>query len=321
MTAVLEEIAQQIRQGGCEEAAKRLEQVGDGVEDRTEVIYLRGLLHERQYDYPAALAAYEEVIELDPKGGKALFRAALMSDLLGNDGDALELYRRCAAGERVSINVLMNLAVLLEEEGQYDEAENWIDQVIEAFPAHHRARAIKQSIEASQVMVFDEHGRREREMRSAILDVPVSEFELSVRSRNCLKQMDIGTLGDLLNTTEEDLLAYKNFGETSLNEIKIMLAQKGLRIGQALDQPPPDEEGAESAGPVPLTQDVSLLHRTVSELELSVRSRKCLQRLGITTIGELTTRSEAELMATKNFGMTSLTEIKERLEKCGLSLR
>ena len=49
--------------------------------------------------------------------------------------------------------------------------------------------------------------------------------------------MNIRTLGDLLQTTEQELLSYKNFGETSLNEIKALLAQKGLRLGQAVEDP------------------------------------------------------------------------------------
>ena len=67
--------------------------------------------------------------------------------------------------------------------------------------------------------------------------------------------------------------------------------------------------------------DPNMLNRSVAELELSVRSRKCLQRLGVATIGELTQKSDAELLATKNFGMTSLTEIRRRLSELGLSLR
>ena len=47
--------------------------------------------------------------------------------------------------------------------------------------------------------------------------------------------MNIKSLGDLLRTTEQELLSYKNFGETSLNEIKALLAQKGLRLGQAAE--------------------------------------------------------------------------------------
>ena len=47
--------------------------------------------------------------------------------------------------------------------------------------------------------------------------------------------MKIRTLGDLLKITEAELLSYKNFGETSLVEIKAMLSQKGLRLGQGLE--------------------------------------------------------------------------------------
>ena len=61
--------------------------------------------------------------------------------------------------------------------------------------------------------------------------------------------------------------------------------------------------------------------RPVSELELSVRARKCLQRLGILTLGELVSRTESELLSSKNFGDTSLQEIKLRLEERSLSLR
>jgi DNA-directed RNA polymerase subunit alpha len=63
------------------------------------------------------------------------------------------------------------------------------------------------------------------------------------------------------------------------------------------------------------------LNRPVAELELSVRSRKCLQRLGVTAIGELIQRTESELMTIKNFGQTSLNEIKTQLAQIGLSLR
>src|SRR5256714_8014046 len=76
---------------------------------------------------------------------------------------------------------------------------------------------------------------RRGDRRSQVLDIPITDFELSVRSRNCLKKMNIRSLGDLLRTTEQELLSYKNFGETSLNEIKSLLAQKGLRLGQAVD--------------------------------------------------------------------------------------
>jgi DNA-directed RNA polymerase subunit alpha len=61
--------------------------------------------------------------------------------------------------------------------------------------------------------------------------------------------------------------------------------------------------------------------KSVADLELSVRSRKALQRLNINSLGELASRTEDELLGCKNFGQTSLNEIKQQLGAFGLSLR
>ncbi len=58
----------------------------------------------------------------------------------------------------------------------------------------------------------------------------------------------------------------------------------------------------------------------MDELELSVRSYNCLKNANIRTIGELVTKTEAEMLKTKNFGRKSLNEIKEILASMGLSL-
>src|SRR5436309_7195265 len=62
------------------------------------------------------------------------------------------------------------------------------------------------------------------------------------------------------------------------------------------------------------------LNRSVDELDLSVRSYNCLKNANIRTIAELVTKTEAEMLKTKNFGRKSLTEIKELLSEMGLSL-
>src|SRR5438034_10931817 len=62
------------------------------------------------------------------------------------------------------------------------------------------------------------------------------------------------------------------------------------------------------------------LNKSVDELELSVRSYNCLKNANIRTIGELVTKSEAEMLKTKNFGRKSLNEIKEILASMGLGL-
>ena len=69
-------------------------------------------------------------------------------------------------------------------------------------------------------MYYDEDQERREDKRNKILRTPINDFELSVRSRNCLAKMGVHTLGDLVKKTEPELLSYKNFGETSLQEIK-----------------------------------------------------------------------------------------------------
>ena len=64
-----------------------------------------------------------------------------------------------------------------------------------------------------------------------------------------------------------------------------------------------------------------MLNKPVSDLNLSVRARKCMNRLNITTLGELIQRTADELLEAKNFGMTSLNEVRERLAQHNLKLR
>ena len=59
----------------------------------------------------------------------------------------------------------------------------------------------------------------------------------------------------------------------------------------------------------------------IASLDLSIRARRCMENLEIATIGDLLERSEAELLGSKNFGQTSLNEIRRKLEGMGLNLR
>jgi DNA-directed RNA polymerase subunit alpha len=68
-------------------------------------------------------------------------------------------------------------------------------------------------------------------------------------------------------------------------------------------------------------QEQAVLNKPVSELNLSVRARKCMNRLGINSLGELINRTADELLESKNFGMTSLNEVREKLRQYGLTLR
>lgn len=68
---------------------------------------------------------------------------------------------------------------------------------------------------------------------------PVDDLELTVRSANCLKAENIYYIGDLIQRTETELLKAPNLGRKSLNEIKEVLASKGLALGMRLENWPP----------------------------------------------------------------------------------
>jgi DNA-directed RNA polymerase subunit alpha len=288
--------------------------------------FARGHKAEQAGDFDKAIENYQHALNEDPDHEEASFRLAVLFDRKGMDPQAIELYERICGGSPVRINALLNLAVLYEDNNLYEDARRCLQAVLDTDPNHPRARLYLKDVESASEMYVDEE-QRSRQQRDAVLDTPVMDFELSVRSRNALKKMNIATLGDLLRVREADLLAFKNFGETSLSEIKSLLAGRGLRLGQLAEQsttttpPPASFSGDASLLAIDGDMPSELLEKPVSDLELSVRSRKALQRLDIQSVGELAQRTEDELLGCKNFGQTSLNEIKQILASYGLSLR
>ena len=80
-------------------------------------------------------------------------------------------------------------------------------------------------------VIGDDEVDEEEERIKALLDTPVEELELSVRSSNCLKNANIKTIGDLTRRTEEDIAKTRNFGKKSLMEIKEKLKEWNLSLG------------------------------------------------------------------------------------------
>lgn len=97
---------------------------------------------------------------------------------------------------------------------------------------------------------------------------------------------------------------------------KIMKEHLELFIG--LDQ---DVESSQIMIEKPEDTQGKVLEMSIEDLELSVRSYNCLKRAGINTVEQLTERSEADMMKVRNLGQKSLTEVKNKLEELGLSLR
>ncbi|PQO40996.1 DNA-directed RNA polymerase subunit alpha C-terminal domain-containing protein [Blastopirellula marina] len=266
------------------------------------------------------VALYERAVEADPGHAGALFGLALENDRRGNDVQALQLYQNAAAVFPSHVGALLNLGLLHEDRGEYDRATHCYQRVLDSYPNDKRARMYMKDAQASGDMYYDEEEQKKRDRMSQVLSIPVTDFELSVRSRNCLQKMGIMTLGDLCRCSEQELLASKNFGETSLIEIRDMLRSKGLELGQMANEKQAAPEVAyDTSGLSPDEQ--ALLDRPIAELSLSVRARKCMVRLGISTIGELVRRTGDELLECKNFGVTSLNEVREKLTSYNLKLR
>jgi DNA-directed RNA polymerase subunit alpha len=314
----ISEIEKACLEGRIGDAEKLLAQTPQAEMDTADYHYHLARVRESQGRYEEAIEAHERALQLDSTHRPTLFRLAYLYDLRGEENLAIDYYKQCVQQPPVHEGALINLGVLYEDAGRYDEAIDCFKKVLKGNPNHARARLFLRDAEASKTMYYDEEGERRRDKRNQVLEIPVTDFELSVRSRNCLKKMNIRNLGDLIRHSEQELLSYKNFGETSLQEIKDMLASKNLRLGMTVEAA---EERRTVAPPVVAPPPRSSGAQTpVADLELSARSRKAVERLGCVTLGDLAALSEEKLLAQKNFGETSLNEIKQVLRRHNLTL-
>jgi DNA-directed RNA polymerase subunit alpha len=263
-------------------------------------------------EYEEALTHYNRALEINPDHPNSLFRIAYYYDLNGEDEKALEYYKQCAEKTPLYSNAMINLGLLYEDNDDYEKAISCYYAVLQSYPNHKIARLFLKDAEAGINMRYDDDKVKKQDQETEVLNIPISDFELSVRSKNCLERMDILTLADLTKVTEYELLSYKNFGETSLTEIKHILNQKGLRLGQAVDAEifiDPDTGGKEDN-----------LSKTILELELSDNCRNALEEMNIEAISDLVSKTETELLEQDGFTQAYVNEIINQLDKLGLKL-
>ncbi|WP_302173555.1 DNA-directed RNA polymerase subunit alpha [uncultured Hydrogenophaga sp.] len=98
--------------------------------------------------------------------------------------------------------------------------------------------AVFAHLEGAEIFPTSEPARNSQQFDPILLR-PVDELELTVRSANCLKAENIYYIGDLIQRTENELLKTPNLGRKSLNEIKEVLASRGLTLGMKLENWPP----------------------------------------------------------------------------------
>jgi DNA-directed RNA polymerase subunit alpha len=305
--------------GKIEEAERLLRESAREAATRAEYSYQMGCIRADHGDIFGAIEYFERTVDMDPHHTAALFRLANEMNLLGNDDDAIRLYEQALSRPPFYVGALINLGLLYEDKERYPAAAFCFSRVLQFYPNHERAQLYLKDIQAAGNMYYDEDAVRHQRELEQVMRIPIGDFELSARSRNCLERAGIESLGDLTAISEHDLLSSKNFGETSLREIRDILKTRGLSIGQFASRSPMAAPifAPETVSP----QEQAVLEAPVGDLNLSVRARKCLSRLGLVSIGELVSKTADELLSVRNFGVTSLNEVRAKLTEMGLRLR
>jgi DNA-directed RNA polymerase subunit alpha len=126
------------------------------------------------------------------------------------------------------------------QRSDYDKLvlEIWTDGTVKPDDALAEAAKITKdhltvfiNFDENNLGLLDEDNDEDNERIRTILNTPVEELELSVRSSNCLKNADIKTIGELTRKTEDDIAKTRNFGKKSLQEIKEKLKEWNLTLG------------------------------------------------------------------------------------------
>jgi DNA-directed RNA polymerase subunit alpha len=302
-----------------ENLAAALAKAPQAFQSSAEGRYLAGRVAEIARDLELAVEHYEACREQDPGHRANMFRLAYCAERSGQDDIALDVYWTLARMLPVDKAVLVNLGLLLEDLGRHQDAAACYDTITRHDFTDAKMRMYLADAISGMSMYYDEDMERKEDRLNQILRIPITDFELSVRARNCLNKMNILVLGDLVKLTEQELLSYKNFGETSLNEIKEILASKGLRLGMAREEAVRSIEASRRKTGTADPSDI--LNKPIADLELSIRARRTVETLGCLTVGDVLAHSEEELLGMPNFGQTSLAELKQKLAEMGLKLK
>jgi DNA-directed RNA polymerase subunit alpha len=302
--------------GDLQNALKSIQELSKTYDNEANLHYQWAHCLDDLGEYEDAVTHYNRALEINPAHPNSLFRLAYDYDLDGEDEKALEYYEKCINKAPVYTNAVINLGLLYEDNDNYEKAISCYETVLQSNPNHETARLFLKDAKAGINMLYDEDKVKKQGKATEVLNIPISDFELSVRSKNCLERMNIKTLDDLTQVTELELLSYKNFGETSLTEIKNILNQKGLRLGQAVDEMKQAEMfiDADTGG------DEENLSKPISETDLPKRCINAIENMGIETIGDLVLKTETELSEQNGFKQKDIDEIKNQLDELGLEL-
>ncbi len=303
--------------GNLQDALKMIQKLSKNYENEAGLHYQWAHCLDDLGEYDDAMTHYNRALEINPTHPNTLFRLAYDYDINGEDEKAIDCYEIFLNEVPTYSNAIINLGLLYEDHNDYEKAISCFETVLRSDPNHEKARLFLNDAKAGIRMHYDEDSVKKQDKDTEVLNIPISDFELSVRSKNCLERMNIKTLDDLTKVTETELLSYKNFGETSLSEIKNILSQKGLHLGQAVEE----KRQVENFIDANVIGNKENVPETISELDLSKRCINAVKKIGIETVDNLLLKTEAELLGQEGIKQTYVDEIKDKLDKYGLKLQ
>lgn len=155
---------------------------------------------------------------------------------------------------------------------------------------------------------------------------PISRVKYEVKSTRVGNRMDYdGLILEVwTNGTIKPEEAVAKASELLISNLKIFQAIEGLVPEEVVEEEEELEFPSQLnqvAPPAPENDEQRILNTTIEDLDLSVRSFNCLKRAGISIVGDLTNRTEEDMMKVRNLGRKSLEEVKKKLEEYGLSFK
>ncbi len=306
-----------------EEARDWVDDEEDQYDGSPNYLYLDGFVNEMEGFREDALECYDQALEEDPEHLHSLFRKANLLNRQAVETDdpdrepedySRELYEKIMNISPAHEGPIMNLGLLYEDQGEFERAKDCYRMILEERPDHEIAELYLGDADASMNLSFREERMRKRVETGKLLNKSVEEFEFPQRILDAFDQLNVETIGDLIQCTEEELLNCDNFGQYSLERVKKFLDERDLSLSKAgrnkvtlKPGPPPDEVD-------------DILRKKIEDFDWSARSKRAMKRLSIYTVKDLVEKTEEELLECQNFGETSLQEVKDTLSELGLSL-
>ncbi|MFA4987288.1 MAG: hypothetical protein WC712_11935, partial [Candidatus Brocadiia bacterium] len=173
--------------GKTDEAKKMFDGLKAGEKSSFQGKFVSALITETSGDIESAIDAYYKLKSEKPHSTDVIFRLAVVLDARGEDPVEIEsLYRGLVESDIFHVGAAINYGLFLLDVDRPDDAETIFSKVLTYDPDNERVWLYMRDAQASRNMIYDEGRHKEDEKLRQILRLPISEFELSVRSRNCL---------------------------------------------------------------------------------------------------------------------------------------